>query len=240
MGFVEKTDIENAVMEAALVSGLNDKERLLLLARISVLRLDVEGAENYYSLLVELENYEKFSSLTEFVRFCIYNGYTQKAEEYSKKAMKIALDNDQRQRAFVLSAVVNYYLGYDSKAEEDIFKAGEIKNSKQDKKLKAEIFFIKGLICAQEAKFDSALTFYKKASDILDKIQDGYFFRQIILLDRVKIHLARLEYDLALQNLKKAVEYAKNIPDETDRNVFLSKVYLKWGEVEKNHGNYTL
>jgi len=240
MGFIEKADVENAVMEAALVSGLNDEERLLLLARISVLRLDVEGAENYYSLLAELENYEKFSTLTEFVRFCIYNGDTQKAEEYSQKVMKIALDNDQKQRAFVLSAVVNYYLGHDSKAEEEIFKAGEIKNSKQDKKLKAEIFFIKGLICAQEAKFDSALTFYKKALDIFDKIQDGYFFSQIILLDRVKIHLARLEYDLAVQNLKKAVEYAQIIPDETDKNVFLSKVYLKWGEVEKNYGNYAM
>lgn len=238
MDLLSQGNAEDAIFEAVQVTGLNDSERFLLLARISLLRVDFAGAVDYYQNTLDQDGNSVFAHILEFAEVSQIIGDLSQSLSLADLALSKAGSNAEIQRAKLCQSVANLSLGNDSLAWAQAEAAERIKAKGAPKWIRPFTYMHKGMIMASLNRLDSAIYFYDKALQGYEKIKGSFIPQGIILLDKAKILVANERYAESEECLKSALELTSQYYSDIDSRITSAAIYLQWAGVLKMIGDY--
>ncbi|WP_138431063.1 CHAT domain-containing protein [Fodinibius saliphilus] len=165
------------------------------------------------------------------------------ANYYYKKAVPLFEKEQQwNKKASALYAISNNksIQGNLDKAEEYLNKARAVTEQyfTQDHILNVQYLYLKAQIAVNKANYDTALTYYQQATDVVSSVNsDKRLVCQIKILAGIgETYTVKGKYDLAIQKLDRAEALYHQFQLNNPR--VLSRIYNSHGTVYKKQGNY--
>lgn len=211
-------------------------QRYRLLAWVSVLKIDMQKAEDYYDKTLQYDEGNAFANILEFSEFCRIAGLRHKAKDLGLRALSTASSPYEEYLSKLNMVRVYLELQEGEKALRELSSIPAIRLRHKPKDMEPLLNMLRGEIFLQKDEPKVALLYFQDAIKGYRKIKDKYKEPQYVLCEMSTIEIANGNYDVASQCLTDALKYCDRYPNEIDRNISKSSVYLQWGMLLKNLG----
>lgn len=230
--------VEDALFVAAGIRNLSSTQLFLLLARLSVLNIDVVAAEQNYDMAIQSDEAHKFDYLLEFSQFCRINNLNHKASDLGSRALNAASTPMQEYLSRLNMAIVHHNLNESDKTLRELNAISALHIKKAPKDMESTVNMIRGMAYLSKDEPNVAVLYYNDALEGFRKIKGLYVEPQFVLRELCAIHTLAGDYDKAIECISQAIEYSKQYRSEVDRNLSAATLYLQWGTILKSTGQY--
>jgi len=212
-------------------------ERYTMMARISVLAIQMADAEEYYDHSLMYDEGIQYPHLLEYSAICSAAGLHHKALDLTSRALQAARGAAEEYQARKRMAHVLIDLGEPDKAITHINAMQAMRVRPRPKDMQAAINMLKGQAYTLRDEPDMAMLYYGEALGQYRKIKGSHREPLYILCEQSAIHSGRGEYQMAAQCLQDALAYADRYGNYVDRNIAKAQIYMQWGMALKTTGN---
>ncbi len=233
---VDRGNAAQARLRAMADTLMGRFEKYRLMARLSVLGIDMVSAEDYYDKTLMCDESNEFAHILEFSEFCRINSLRNKARDLGQRALSLATTPEEEYLGKINMAAVHLQLGESDKALRELASIDAIRLRKKPREMRARIDMMRGDIYVEKDEPNVAMLYYKDALAQYRKVRDRYREPLHILCEMSAIENMNGNYDQAISCLTQALDYAGMYATEIDRNIAVSSVYLQWGMLLKGIG----
>ncbi len=211
-------------------------QRYAMMARLSVLGLQLADADEYYHNSLRYDEGATFGHLLEYARYCQTTGLIHKAQDLTQRALQAAKNPTEEYQGRMQMSWVLLELNEPDKALTHTNHLQAMRIKPKPRHMEASINMAKAEAYMLKDEPDMAMIYYTQAMGEYKKSKDLIREPLLILCEQSSIHTMRGQHQEAAQCLQQALEYAGRYPNEVDLNIAKASVYLQWGMVMKATG----
>ena len=237
IAMVEQGNVPQAIRATLADTSLSKFEMYRLLARLSVLGIDMVSAEDYYDKTLQHDSGNTFAHILEFSEFCRICNLKNKAKDLGTRALSLADSPYGEYLGRINMASILLDMGDGERALRELGAIESIKLKKKPHDMPALMDMMRGDIFVEKDEPQVALLYYRDALAKYRKLKNHYREPMHLLCEISAIETRNGNSATAGSCLSDALEYARRYPNNIDRNIAQSSIYLQWGMLEKSLGN---